>query len=248
MFEDFCEYMYYLLISPFKKVKKKINQWHILFGVLGKYFDDAMESLYSAGEQTMLATCDPVMLQVHADERHINRYAGEEIENFRARIAMYGEICRLGGTNQGILLAVKTLGFEDVEIKTAKELKGNPERWAEFYVLIRMELEWPYPISFDILKKNVRIWKEVGAKDNYQFIFQSTDLTGRTEDTCRIVLKETAINENRLESKTVFHLKAENTADTELGVEIKNNLWYLDGTYGLDGIKLLNAYEMREKL
>ncbi len=248
MFEDFCEYMYYLLISPFKKVKKKINQWHILFGVLGKYFDDAMESLYSAGEQTMLATCDPVMLQVHADERHINRYAGEEIENFRARIAMYGEICRLGGTNQGILLAVKTLGFEDVEIKTAKELKGNPERWAEFYVLIRMELEWPYPISFDILKKNVRIWKEAGAKDNYQFILHSAELTGRAEELCRVILKEIIVNENRPDTKTVLLLEAENTEDTELGIDIKNNLWYLDGTYDLDGAKVLNAYEIKEKL
>lgn len=53
MFEKFCDYMYYLLTSPFKKVRKTINQWYILFRVLGKRFDDAMESLYKAQEHSL---------------------------------------------------------------------------------------------------------------------------------------------------------------------------------------------------
>lgn len=66
MFEKFCDYMYYLLTSPFKKIKKSKNQWYKLFKVLGEYFDDGMESIEKAREQTMLATCDVEMLPVHA--------------------------------------------------------------------------------------------------------------------------------------------------------------------------------------
>lgn len=247
MFGKFCDYMYYLLTSPFKKVRKSQNQWHILCAVLGKRFDDAMESLYSAREQTMLATCDPFMLQTHADDRHISRYEGEDLENFRSRIAMYGELCRLGGTNPGILLAVKTLGYEDVDIKTTKQLKGDLERWAEFYVLIRMDIEQAYPISFEILRKNVRIWKEVGAKDNYQFILHSPDTAEKNETACRSVWKGRAESKGQAKCQTVFLMKAENSSDTELTVEIKNNLWRLDGAFRLDGGMLLNAYELKEK-
>lgn len=42
-------------------------------------------------------------------------------------------------------------------------------RWAEFYIVIGMDADEEHPISFDILRKTVRKWKEVGAKDNYFF-------------------------------------------------------------------------------
>ena len=100
MFEKFCDYMYYLLTSPFKKIKKSKNQWYKLFKVLGEYFDDGMESIEKAREQTMLATCDVEMLPVHAADRKLTKYTGEEDENFRSRIANYTEVCRLGGLIQ----------------------------------------------------------------------------------------------------------------------------------------------------
>lgn len=140
MFDKFCDYMYYLLTSPFKRVKKSMNQWYILFRVLGRRFDDAMESLYSAREQTMLATCKPEMLPVHAEDRKMARYPGEEDENFRKRIANYPEVLRIGGSNPGVLLAVRTLGYTDVKIVPANKMPNFSEeekwnRWAEFYVV-----------------------------------------------------------------------------------------------------------------
>lgn len=191
MFDKFCDYMYYLLTSPFKQIKKKLNQWYILFRVLGKRFDEAMDRLYDAREQTMLATCDPVMLPVHAEDRKMTQYPGEDAENFRARIANYPEVLRLGGSDPGVLLAVRTLGYESPEMIKANDFKGRvyfetdgswnldgsrvleagelPDRWAEFYIVIRMGVDDSHPISTAILKKEVRKTKYVGAKDNYSF-------------------------------------------------------------------------------
>ncbi len=247
MIENFIEYMWYLLTTPLKKLKKALNKWYILCKVFGRRFDEVKEDILRARDEGMVATCSHEMLSVHGADRRLTRYEGESAENYRSRIAMYDELCKLGGTNEGVLLAVKTLGFEDVEIKTARELKGDTERWAEFYALIRMDMGWAYNISFNILKKNVRAWKEVGAKDNYQFILQSKEQTGKANDICRIAEIWSMQNENRPENKFVFQMEARNIADTELTVEIKNNLWHLDGAFRLDGGKLLNAYELKEK-
>lgn len=175
MFDKFADYMYYLLTSPYKRVKKARNQWYILMKVLGRRFDDAMESIYKAREQTALATCELVMLQLHAADRGIKQYAGESDENFRVRIANYPEILRLGGTDAGVLLAVRTLGYSNVQKKTAVEM-GEPDRWAEFYIIIEMRVDEQHPIDFSILKKQVRKVKQVGAKDNYLFVYRTLNM------------------------------------------------------------------------
>ncbi len=191
MFDKFCDYMFYLLNSPFKKVRKSINQWYILFRVLGKRFDDAMESIYKAQDQTMVATCDPELLSIHADDRKLKRYPGETDENFRRRIANYPEVCRLGGTDHGVLLAVKSLGYKTPELVKANVMTGrvyfetdgtwnldgnNPlgageveDRWAEFYIVIKMNVDESHPIATSVLKEHVRKWKYSTAKDNYSF-------------------------------------------------------------------------------
>ena len=248
-YDKFCDYMYYLLTSPFKKVKKAINQWHILFQVLGARFDDAMESLYTAGEQTMVATCALEMLPVHAADRGLERHAGESMENFRARVAMYWEICRLGGTNQGILLAARTLGYDDADIKTSKEFKGDEERWAEFYVLIRMEMAQAFPIPFHIFRKEIRTWKEVGAKDNYQFTIGNTEQTNGICGRCRAVPRISgSVPQQVTGICTVCRIETQNDMSPSLSVNIKNNLWYLNGEYRLDGAQKLDAYERTEEM
>lgn len=189
MMENFVEYMWYLLTTPFKRVKKSINKWYALCKVFGKRFDEAKEDILRARDEGMVATCCDEMLPVHGADRRLTRYEGEHPENFRSRIAMYEEICKLGGTNEGILLAVRTLGYTSPKLIRANELTGYvhfnldgswlldgsrmldsdtiENRWAEFYLVIVMDAGDEHPISFDILRKTVRIWKEVGAKDNY---------------------------------------------------------------------------------
>lgn len=168
MLERFADYMYYLLLTPFKRVRKEVNQWYLLFKVFGARFDKAKEALLQARDETMVATCSQVMLQEHGRDRGLTRYEGEKLENYRKRIALYEQVCRLGGTNEGIILAVMSLGYDDVAVIPAREVEGNSTHWAEFYVDISMNDE-PHPIPFDVIYKEVRKKKEVGAKDNYLF-------------------------------------------------------------------------------
>mgnify|MGYP000490877513 CR=1 FL=1 len=171
MFEKFSDYMYYLLISPLKRVKKELNQWYKLFKVLGKRFDDALEAINKEGEESMLVSCDDEFLQIHADERKMQRYAGENNSNYRKRIANYQEVMKLGGTDRGIKLAAKTLGYSRVEVIKANKFKGVNDRWAEFYVLAYINLAENSTRGLEILKKEVRKVKYVGAKDNYIFTY-----------------------------------------------------------------------------
>lgn len=214
MFDKFADYMYYLLTSPLKKIQKSKNQWYILMKVLGKRFDDALESVYLAQDQTAVSTCDPSMLQFHAQDRELVRYAGESDENFRVRIANYTEILKLGGTDDGVLLAVRSLGFDDAQIVPAKVYTGDESRWAEFFVVIRLGADEKPAISIEILRKQVRKTKEVGAKDNYSFIY---------------ILRAEEVHQAFLRS-AAFHLRT-------------SYFWYrrLNGDRKLDGTELMNA-------
>lgn len=167
MIDNFVEYMWYLFTTPYKKIRKALNSWYILCKVFGRRFDELKEDVLRARDEGMVATCCHEMLPVHGADRRLFRYEGEQAENFRSRIAMYEEVCRLGGTDEGMILAVMALGFLDVEKKTAKELYGDMERWAEFYIILPMDLDTVYPIGLKLLKKEVRKIKEVGALDNY---------------------------------------------------------------------------------
>ena len=58
-YDNFKDYMYYLLTSPFKRVKKSINNWYILCEVLGFWFDECMNDIYRAEKKAWLL---PVMI------------------------------------------------------------------------------------------------------------------------------------------------------------------------------------------
>lgn len=171
--ESFIEYMWYLFTSPFKKVKKTLNHWYTLCKVFGKRLDECKEDLLRARDEGMVATCSDEMLPVHAADRNLSRYTGESPDNFRSRIAMYEEVCQLGGLNEGIILAVKALGYTNPVIRSARDFKGDTTRWAEFYLIIVMDVDEEHPIAFSILRKTVRQWKEVEAKDNYYMEYKT---------------------------------------------------------------------------
>lgn len=171
--DNFIEYMWYLLTTPLKKLKKSLNKWYALCRVFGQRFDEAKESILRARDEGMIATCSGEMLSVHGADRQLTRYAGEQPDNYRSRIAMYEEICMLGGTNEGILLAVRTLGYTEPVLMRAVEVDGNADRWAEFYIAVSMSVDEEHPIGFSVLRKTVRKWKEVGAKDNYLFKYKA---------------------------------------------------------------------------
>lgn len=270
MFEWFADYMYYLLTSPFKKVKRQYNQWYILMKVLGRYFDDAMESLHRAREQTMVATCAPEMLPLHAADRGMERYVDETDENFRVRIANYTEVLRLGGTDAGVLLAIRALGFHEPELIPAKAFIGDAGRWAEFYVVIKMDADEPPPIGAAVLKKQVRKVKSVGAKDNYCFIFRlklKESFKARLHRTvyhaCMSYFSYRMLDGSwnldgsvllDAQRKAYFVTSVYHTAviHTEQVASVRyhaeHNLHFLDGSWKLDGSILLDAWQETEEL
>lgn len=166
---DFAEYMWYLLTTPFKKVQKEVNAWYAYCLAIGAMFDEIKEAFLRARDEGMIATCSDFMLAEQGKDRGLNRYQGESLDNFRKRIALYEEVCELGGLNGGILLAVRSLGYSEPQIISAPKLTNDAARWAEFYLVIQMSLDEEHPIGFDILQSTVRRWKECEAKDNYMF-------------------------------------------------------------------------------
>lgn len=248
MIENFIEYMWYLLTTPFKKLKKSLNQWYIFCRVFGRRFDEVKEDILRARDEGMVATCSQEMLPVHGADRGLTRYKGEDPENFRSRIAMYDELCKLGGTNEGVLLAVQTLGYPSPAIVRANELMpdSGEDRWAEFYIVLNMDIDQEYPIGFNILQKAVRKWKEVGAKDNYYFAFHIFCLN-HMEDALRMILMAQTQIRMQDQNRLALPMYTDTEMDSGLRVEIKNNLFYLDGEYRLDGAKPLNTYEITEE-
>lgn len=167
--DSFVDYMWYLLLSPFKKVKKEMNQWYILCKVIGKRFDEYLSILFNAREETMVALCSEEMLPVHAAERSMTRYAGETMDNFRKRIAKYEEVKRYGGFKEGIILAAKALGYINPEFALVREMLNDDERWAEFFLILNMSVDEIHPVAYHILQKDIRKVKQSGSKDNYMF-------------------------------------------------------------------------------
>ena len=277
MIENFIEYMWYLLHTPLKKLKKALNKWYILCKVFGKRFDEAKEDILRARDEGMVATCSHEMLPVHGADRRLTRYEGEHPENFRSRIAMYEEICKLGGTNEGVLLAVRTLGYISPVLVRANDLTGyvhypldgswlldgsrNLEsdtlenRWAEFYIIIEMDVDEEHPISLKILQKNVRTWKEVGAKDNYLFSYRSRICGKYALNTLRVLYRWKIIN-NWLPNtqgtgypiQSGYHIKIQNPTEYKAFRYVEHNLIYLDGTWKLDGTRIIDAWKKTEVL
>lgn len=67
------------------------------------------------------------------------------------------------------------------------------------------------------------------------------------KDDCRAVLKAHSEIRHLGQNRAVLPMCAETSADTSLTVETRNNLFYLDGEYMLDGSKPLNTYEITEE-
>ena len=167
--DKFRDYIWYLLSKPFKILKKAQNQWWIWAKVMGGWWDEVKDDLQRARDETTIATCSDIMLQIHAEDRGpdgITQYVGESNDAFRSRIAMYDETERLGGTRDGIILAVNSIGYEDVEHVWLPRYNGDWDRWAEFIIIINEDVANPQPTSTANLIREVRDKKESTSKDN----------------------------------------------------------------------------------
>ena len=134
MFEKFQDYMYYLLYGPLKKIAKAKNQFYILFKVFGKIFDQTKQDIFRVREESMIISASDRMLEEHGRDRNMKRLKGEDIENYRTRLSMKNIIAEKAGTNEGILLALKALGYEQSRIEPF--YIHDPDRWAEFTIYL----------------------------------------------------------------------------------------------------------------
>lgn len=167
MFEFFRDYIWYLLPSFFKRVKKGINQWWIFARVLGAWFDECLNDMERARDETTIATCSNIMLRYHGADRGLVQYTGETNDIFRSRIAMYDELMSMGGTSDAIVLAVRSLGYDNVEHVWIPALSGENERWAEFCMVIDEDIANAVPAPMENVIREVRFWKEPESRDSY---------------------------------------------------------------------------------
>ena len=166
MFEKFRDYLYYLLPSPLKRLKRTKNQWYIFFKVIGDEYDKVQAELEHALDQTSVVTCNADMLQYYAQDRGIYRYPEEDDEAFRRRIALQDEVEALGGTKAGIILAAKSLGYDNVEHVWYPDI-GYPDKWSQFLLRVGVQNDSEHPVNIGVLVKEVRKAKDSTSLDNY---------------------------------------------------------------------------------
>jgi len=166
MFDRFRDYLYYLLPSPFMRLKKTKNQWYIFFKVIGDEYDNVQAELERALDQTSVVTCNVEMLQYYAQDRGMHRYQDEDDETFSSRIAMQDEVEAFGGTKAGIILAAKTLGYNDVEHLWYPDI-GYPDKWAQFLLRVGVRDDTEHPANISMLIREVRKVKDSTSLDNY---------------------------------------------------------------------------------
>lgn len=266
---SFKDYMYYLLTTPLKRVSRDINQFSILFKVLGTQFDKSMEMLFLAREQSMLAKADSSFLSEHGKDRKMQQYQGETIDNYRNRLMMKTAIAEEAGSNESIILTLISLGIEKPILTPT--YKYDPQRWAEFDVMID-ELYMDV-ISLNIIKQEVRKIKQASSLPNYGFILHSDSgsLCG-AEIRCinRFFVSELDIksiyldgswsldgscllggsgNSIRNYKNTITNcISIKNTNTATINLTIEKDLWTLNGSYNLDGSKILDAQIIKEDI
>lgn len=262
MFDKLSDYLYYLLPGPLKRQKKE-NQLGIFLGVIGGVFDDIREDILRLRQESIIFTASPCMLDAFGQERGMFRLAGETEEEFRFRLLEKADVAALSGSEAGILLALKTVGYPDCTIEPL--YKEDADRWAEIYVSFHPgSVDTVHNIDFACIKREVCKTKQAGTLPHYRFYYEAaltgTERIGGTRTRHRALLPffsgTTFLNgtwrldgQNKLDAQfqtayTVTHRAALQTAEEigTLSVTANNNLWYLDGAERLNGAKKLSAY------
>lgn len=164
MFEKFQDYMYYLLFGPLKKAAKAKNQFYILFKVIGKLFDQTKQDIFRVREESMVISASSRMLEEHGRDRRMKRLKGESVENYRTRLSMKNIIAEQAGTEPGMRLALKALGYEQSRIEPF--YIHDPERWAEFLVYLASKQQSGVN-DIAVIDQEVMKVKPASGKPNY---------------------------------------------------------------------------------
>jgi len=173
MFDKFQDYMYYLLYAPLKKIARDKNQFYIFFKVLGKLFDQSKHDIFRVREESMIISASARMLEEHGRDRNMKRLKGESLENYRIRLLMKNVIAEKAGENEGILLALKAIGYEQSQIEPF--YIHDPERWAEFTVFLSSKQQSGVK-DLNIIDREVMKIKPASGKPSYGIDSESNTL------------------------------------------------------------------------
>lgn len=168
VFETFCDYLYSLLYTPLRRVKQSSNQFYRFFKTDGKLFDSIKSDIFKAREESMVLTASEAMLAEHGRDRNLPRLANETADDYSRRLYMKTLLAEKAGTKAGLALCILALGHKG---EIVPYYMTEPERWAEFLVRIRYDLNNNKVININNIKNQVRSIKPASAKDNYLFVF-----------------------------------------------------------------------------
>lgn len=219
MFEKYADYMYSLLIAPFKQVKKASNQFYLFLKVVGALYDQTVRDIQRVREESMVVTASEIMLTEHGRDRNMPRLENEAAEDYRTRLAMKGILAEQAGTKASIELCLQSFKAtgEVIPFYTIA-----PERWAEFLVRVYLDMDHVY-IPVESMREQVREVKPASAKDNYQLIMETSGVI-------------------QIGYKVLLHMIIKGYSWKNQNPLFLNSLWVLDGCI------LLNGYKDRDEM
>ena len=171
--KNFGDFMYYLLHAPFKQVKQSANQWKIYCKVVGGLFDDVKEKFFKVREASFIASApERFLVEIIGQERNMIRLKGEDIEGYRMRLMLKGEIAKKAGTKEGILLTASALGYYESEIVSCYTYDST--KWAEFDLYLSGST-LSSVTELNTISSEIRKVKQASSKCN--LIFQTPNIS-----------------------------------------------------------------------
>lgn len=164
----FVEYLWFLAHGVLKRTKKDDNDVYKLFNAAGNILDAAKTNIFLVRRQGLIATASGKALDYHGRGRRLPRYAGELDEQYKKRLLSKREISEKAGTVEGVILAVKSMGFDRVEHEPL--YLEDPERWAEFYIYLDQDLLTQYG-NLETVERVVRDVKQASSLHNFIFTY-----------------------------------------------------------------------------
>lgn len=164
---NFHEFMWKLAHEPFRKSKNQNNDISKLLHAFGEVLEDLKDNVFLIRRQGLLMTASEKALDAHGGKR-FPRYAGESDEQYRNRLLARKELARKAGTVEGMLLTLQSLGYADAEIHPFYVF--DPERWAEFYILLNKDTLNQLN-NFDIVLSEIMRVKTASSYPIYAFAY-----------------------------------------------------------------------------
>lgn len=185
---NFHEYMWSLAHEPFKKSKNPNNDISKLLHTFGEVLEDVKNNIFLIRRQALIKTSQGKALDGHGGSK-FPRYSEEYDEQYRNRLLNRKEQARKAGTVEGMLLALQSLGYINAEINPFYTL--DPERWAEFYIMID-KLLLNKLNNFEAINQEIMKTKTSSSYPNYAFtyydklIFRTSNIWGFSDMSLRI--------------------------------------------------------------